>query len=233
MQLAGQTQTFNFAGSVTASGLTAISNSATNSTYTINQSGFSLTTTSFGGPDVGNFAVNWNTGGGAFTTTSGAAGHLNTSNLAGGTFTGTVAMNFSSSVVTIAESVLIHNASDYFVLGSSTWTVAGTWDNQSTSSSWNAGTSSVTFTSSSSISFDQGDSTNYVGGVAFNNVAFQSSSGAARTFTLSTHGLKASGTLTVSDTSGTTELATANLSMNIGPLVVGNAGIPPRWWSRT
>jgi hypothetical protein len=172
-------------------------------------------------PEIQAFAMEYNgtAYGGSSTVTVNGNFRMND---AGGEL---VILHAQSMNITISGYVLVEEFDNYIDWGSSVWSVGGTWTNASTSALWSAGTSSVTFTSSSSISFDQGDSTNYVGAVAFNSLAFQSSSGLARTFTLSTHALLISGTLTISDSSSTTELATTNLGITMGPLVVGTGGI--------
>src|SRR2546425_1559373 len=137
-----------------------------------------------------------------------------------GTFGG---LNSRSSTITIAGNVNASAASAYIVMGASNWTVAGTWTNASTSASWSAGTSTVTFTSATGGTMTFAGSN--LAGSEFYNVAFASSAASAQTFTMSTRALRWNGTLTVSDSSSTTELATANLAITGGALVVGNAGI--------
>src|SRR2546430_4138131 len=63
-------------------------------------------------------------------------------------------------------------------------------------------------------------------GNEFNNISFTSSAASAQTFTMATRALIWGGTLTISDGSSTTALATANLGLTGGALSVGNGGIP-------
>src|SRR2546430_9646657 len=62
-------------------------------------------------------------------------------------------------------------------------------------------------------------------GNEFNNISFTSSAASAQTFTMATRALIWGGTLTISDGSSTTALATANLGLTGGALGVGNGGI--------
>src|SRR5205807_2069654 len=59
----------------------------------------------------------------------------------------------------------------------------------------------------------------------FNNIMFGSSAASVQIFTMSTRAMNWAGTLTVSDGSSTTALATANLGLTGGALNVGNGGI--------
>src|SRR5207244_9547680 len=110
-------------------------------------------------------------------------------------------------------------------MGTSTWTVTGTWTNASTSASWTPGTGTVTFTSAT------GGTMTFAGtnlpSNEFNNISFTSSAASAQTFTMGTRALIWGGTLTISDGSSTTALATANLGMTGGDLAIGNGGILP------
>src|SRR5256886_10196011 len=63
-------------------------------------------------------------------------------------------------------------------------------------------------------------------GNEFNNVSFNSSAASVQTFTMATRALIWGGTLTISDGSSTTALATANLGLTGGALSVGNGGVP-------
>src|SRR5207245_667326 len=136
-----------------------------------------------------------------------------------------------TSTVTIADAgnatltfpALNGAAGAYSTMGTSVWTVAGTWTNASTSASWSAGTSTVTFTSATGGTMTFAGSN--LAGSEFYNVAFASSAASAQTFTMSTRGLNWGGTLTVSDASSSTQLATANLSLTGGGLVLGNGVI--------
>src|SRR2546427_547060 len=62
-------------------------------------------------------------------------------------------------------------------------------------------------------------------GNEFTNVSFNSSAASVQTFTMATRALIWGGTLTISDGSSTTALATANLGLTGGALSVGNGGI--------
>src|SRR2546430_9866339 len=62
-------------------------------------------------------------------------------------------------------------------------------------------------------------------GNEFNNVSFNSSAASVQTFTMATRALIWGGTLTISDGSSTTALATANLGLTGGALGGGNGGI--------
>ena len=134
---------------------------------------------------------------------------------------GTLVAN--GSAVTVNGNVNVGAANAYVVMGSSTWTVTGTWTNASTSASWNAGTGTVTFTSAT------GGTMTFAGtnlpGNEFNNITFTSSAASAQTFTMATRAIVWGGTLTLSDGSSTTALATANLGLTGGALNVGNGGI--------
>src|SRR6266571_6052318 len=89
----------------------------------------------------------------------------------------------NASAVAINGNANVSAANGYVVMGSSTWSVTGTWTNASTSASWSPGTGTVTFTSATG------------------------------------------GTMTISDGSSTTALATANLGLTGGALTVGNGGV--------
>src|SRR5438034_599798 len=131
----------------------------------------------------------------------------------------------NGSAVVVNGNVNVSAANGYVVMGSSTWTVTGTWTNASTSASWSAGTGTVTFTSAT------GGTMTFAGanlpGNELNNVSFTSSAASAQTFTMATRALIWGGTLTISDGSSTTALATASLGLTGGALSVGNGGILP------
>lgn len=59
----------------------------------------------------------------------------------------------------------------------------------------------------------------------FNSVTFTSSAGTAQTFTMATRDLRVAATLTVSDSSSTTQLTTAALGLQFVSLVIGTGGI--------
>lgn len=129
----------------------------------------------------------------------------------------------NGSAITVNGNVNVSAANGYLTMNTSSWTVAGTWTDASTSASWSPGTASVTFTSAS------GGTMTFAGanlpGNEFYNVAFASSSASAQTFTMATRALRWGGTLTVSDAASTTQLATASLGLTGGALSVGNNGI--------
>src|SRR6266581_3408260 len=129
----------------------------------------------------------------------------------------------NASAVAINGNANVSAANGYVVMGSSTWSVTGTWTNASTSASWSPGTGTVTFTSAT------GGTMTFAGtnlpGNEFNNISFTSSAASAQTFTMATRALIWGGTLTISDGSSTTALATANLGLTGGALSVGNGGI--------
>src|SRR5438093_547750 len=129
----------------------------------------------------------------------------------------------NGSTVVVNGNLNVSAANGYVVMGTSTWTVTGTWTNASTSASWTPGTGTVTFTSAI------GGTMTFAGtnlpGNEFNNISFTSSAASAQTFTMGTRALIWGGTLTISDGSSTTALATANLGLTGGALVVGNGGI--------
>src|SRR5437867_7953538 len=134
-----------------------------------------------------------------------------------------VSLTANGSAVVVNGNVNVSAANGYVVMGSSTWTVTGTWTNASTSASWSAGTGTVTFTSAT------GGTMTFAGanlpGNELNNVSFTSSAASAQTFTMATRALIWGGTLTISDGSSTTALATARLGLTGGALSVGNGGI--------
>src|SRR5438309_1921783 len=115
---------------------------------------------------------------------------------------GTLVAN--GSAVTVNGNVNVGAANAYVVMGSSTWTVTGTWTNASTSASWNAGTGTLTFSSAT------GGTMTFAGtnlpGNEFNNITFTSSAASAQTFTMATRAIVWGGTLTLSDGSSTTAL---------------------------
>jgi hypothetical protein len=127
--------------------------------------------------------------------------------------------------VTITGSVSITSASSAIAFGSETWTVSGTWSNGNSTNAavWNAGTGSIIFDSATGGTMTFAGSN--LGEAEFNNVTFTSSAGTAQTFTMSTRGLIISGTLTITDASSTTTLATQGLSINADILTVGTGGI--------
>src|SRR3989442_477680 len=162
-------------------------------------------------------------------STGGATGPtiLTTSNL--GITAGSLAvatfgsLTANGSAFVVNGNVSVSAANGYVVMGSSIWTVTGTWTNASTSASWTPGTGTVTFTSAT------GGAMTFAGtnlpGNEFNNLSFTSSAASAQTFTVATRALIWGGTLTISDGSSTTALATANLGLTGGALSVGNGGV--------
>src|SRR2546427_817598 len=133
------------------------------------------------------------------------------------------ALTANGSASTVNGNVSISAASGYLILNTSTWTVAGTWTNVSTSASWSPGTGTVTFNSAA------GGTMTFAGanlaGNEFNNITFASSAATPQTFTMSTRALNWAGTLIVSDGTSTTALATANLGLTGGAVNVGNGGV--------
>src|SRR5438132_826972 len=129
----------------------------------------------------------------------------------------------NGSTVVVNGNLNVSAANGYVVMGTSTWTVTGTWTNASTSASWTPGTGTVTFTSAT------GGTMTFAGtnlpSNEFNNISLTASAASAQTFTMGTRALIWGGTLTISDGSSTTALATANLGLTGGALVVGNGGI--------
>src|SRR5881296_3516936 len=107
------------------------------------------------------------------------------------------ALTSTSGAVSIPGNVSIAAAS-YIVFGSETWTVSGSWTDNSTSASWSIGTATV---------------------------AFNASSAQTVTFTMATNALAWSGILTVQGGGGATTLATGNLGLTGGAIAVGNAGV--------
>src|SRR5947199_20494 len=162
-------------------------------------------------------------------STGGATGPtiLTTSNL--GVTAGSLAvatfgsLTANGSALVVNGNVTVSAANGYVVMGSSTWTVTGTWTNASTSASWTPGTGTVTFTSAT------GGTMTFAGtnlpGNEFNNISFISSAG-----TVTQAGLvDVSGTLTVNAgsvlASSTFTLTVATLAANMaGGITAGAAG---------
>src|SRR5436853_603542 len=153
-------------------------------------------------------------------TTSGANLGITVGGLAVSTFG---ALTANASAILINGNVNISAANGYLVMNSSTWTITGTWTNASTSAAWGAGTGTVTFNSAT------GGTMTFAGanlsGSEFNNIMFGSSAASVQIFTMPTRAMNWAGTLSVSDGSSTTALATANLGVTGGALNVGNGGI--------
>jgi len=59
------------------------------------------------------------------------------------------ALTSTSGAVTIIGNVSIAAAASYIAFGSESWTVGGSWTNNSTSASWSIGTATVAFNASS------------------------------------------------------------------------------------
>src|SRR3989454_530411 len=129
----------------------------------------------------------------------------------------------NGSAIAVNGNVNVSAANGYVAMGTSTWTVTGTWTNASTSASWIPGTGTVTFTSAT------GGTMTFAGtnlpGNEFNNISFTSSAASAQTFTMATKALIWGGTLTISDGVSTTPLATRQLWLTRGALSVGNGGV--------
>src|SRR5437899_21019 len=131
------------------------------------------------------------------------------------------ALTSTSGGVSITGNVSIAAAS-YIVFGSETWTVSGSWTDNSTSASWSIGTATVAFNASSAQTMTfaalPGNAPE------FYNVTFNSGASTV-TFTMTTNALAWSGILTVQGGGGATTLATSNLGLTGGAIVVGNAGV--------
>src|SRR2546428_738615 len=163
-------------------------------------------------------------------STGGATGPtiLTTSNL--GITAGSLAvatfgsLTANGSAFVVNGNVSVSAANGYVVMGSSIWTVTGTWTNASTSASWTPGTGTVTFTSAT------GGTMTFAGtnlpGNEVNNLSFTSSAASAQTFTIATRALIWGGAPTIFDGSSTTALATANLRPTGGALSVGTSRCP-------
>ncbi len=124
----------------------------------------------------------------------------------------------------ISGNALISSATafiDFGLLGS--WAFKGTYNNSSTSASWDAGTDLIDFTSLT------GGTMTFAGANLaedeFFDIEFFSDAVTGQTFTMATRGLRWGGTLFINDSSGTTTLATSDLSLTGGNLSVGNLGI--------
>jgi len=150
---------------------------------------------------------------GSLTTGTNNVTLTNTLTISGGF----VAM--TSGTITLTN-VSVTVAAAYMTMGSTSVSVSGTWTNASTSASWNANTSTVTFTSATGATITPGSVTN-----EFYDVTLTSSAASAQVFTLATRSLTWSHTLTISDSSSTTQLSSASLGMTGGAIVVGNSGI--------
>src|SRR5256885_3518034 len=131
------------------------------------------------------------------------------------------ALTSTSGAVSITGNVSIAAAS-YIVFGSETWTVSGSWTDNSTSASWSIGTATVAFNASSAQTMTfaalPGNAPE------FSNVTFNSGASTV-TFTMTTNALAWSGTVTVQVGRGLTTLATNNLGLTGGAIAVGNAGV--------
>src|SRR2546428_640720 len=108
-------------------------------------------------------------------------------------------------------------------MGSGTWTFAGYWSNNSTSTIWVEGTGVVIFDSPSSRTLTFAN----LAGDEFHDVTFQSAAGSGTiVFSMAANGVRWSRLLLIQDCAGsTTTLATSNLSLTGGSLAVGNSGI--------
>src|SRR2546427_4324519 len=131
----------------------------------------------------------------------------------------------NGSVIVVNGNVNISAANGYVVMGSSTWSVTGTWTNASTSASWTPGTGTVTFTSAT------GGTMTFAGtnlpGNEVNNISFTSSAASAQTFTMTTRALIWGRPLTTTAGTSPTALATATPAPTGGGPRVGHGGIPP------
>src|SRR5438093_8572323 len=150
-------------------------------------------------------------------STGGATGPtiLTTSNL--GITAGSLAvatfgsLTANGSALVVNGNVTVSAANGYVVMGSSIWTVTGTWTNASTSASWTPGSGTVTFTSAT------GGTMTFAGtnlpGNEFNNISFISSAASAQTFTMATSVLLCS--LIVTGCDGTTTATLTIPSLNL------------------
>lgn len=138
---------------------------------------------------------------------------------------GTPAVLIAGTSTVSSGRVDILDSSNYITsTAAGSWTVSGTWTDNSTSVSWSFA-APMTFTSAT------GGTMTFAGtnlaGAEFANVTFTSSAGTAQTFTMATRGLNLSGTLTVSDGTSTTALTTSgsNLAITAGQISVAAGGI--------
>lgn len=103
-------------------------------------------------------------------------------------------INFHGATVTVSGGVTIVDPIDYMLLGTASVSVAGTWSNSSTSSSWSMGTSStVTFTWPTSRTYTP---TTSLPVTEFFNLRFSTSAVTQQTFTLGGN-LTIGGTFTI------------------------------------
>src|SRR2546422_146095 len=131
------------------------------------------------------------------------------------------ALTSTSGAVSITGNVSIAAAS-YIVFGSETWTVSGSWTDNSTSASWSIGTATVAFNASSAQTMTFAALPGNAPEVY--NVTFNSGASTV-TLTMTTNELAWSGILTVQGGGGATTRATSNLGLTGGAIVVGNAGV--------
>ncbi len=156
------------------------------------------------------------------TTGSNWALTINGAFLIQGTF------NARNSTVNVTGNVSILTAATVVLLGASTWTINGTWTNQSTAAGWTAGTSSVTIrdAANGTLTFASlAGATN-----EFSNLTLDASVTTSITYTMATNALRMSGTLTIRNSTGGatgwTVLTTsaANLGIIVGGLAVSTFG---------
>src|SRR3989454_896551 len=119
----------------------------------------------------------------------------------------------NGSAIAVNGNVNVSAANGYVAMGTSTWTVTGTWTNASTSASWIPGTGTVTFTSAT------GGTMTFAGtnlpGNEVNDISFTSSAASAPTFT--------KGTSTVTMT-GVANIAILNATNNFNNLIISAPG---------
>ncbi len=134
------------------------------------------------------------------------------------------AFKAEGSTVTINGNVNVSASSAYVVLGTSAWTVTGSWTSASTSGSWTAGTSTVTIKDGASTTLTFAN----LGINEFNNLTLDTSAAAGVTYTMAANGLRIGGVLqiqnTVASPTGNAVLVTSNLPVTAGAVTVGTNG---------
>jgi len=141
----------------------------------------------------------------AFTGSSATATQVgNAAGMAGELTTSSFPANTTGVVVTNQSSAFQFNVTGFMVMGSGLWRVRVlTWTNNSTSASWNAGTGTFAFINSvnGTLNFSATPS-NFVGGVEFNNLVFDTTSATPGTiiYTTATSGFKTGGNVTILNT---------------------------------
>jgi len=228
------TGAWTISGDWNTSGALAVFNQGTTSTYTFD----ATATITLLSTDNAFSNLTITPGGGNTVTLSSALIVTNALTITTGTFAkstfaitsaGSLTMSggdltSTSGDVAITGNVNISSAASAIDFGSEAWTVSGTWTNASTDGAvWEAGSGTITFDSAT------GGTMTFAGAnlseAEFDDVTFTSSAGTPQTFTMSTRALRWATTLTISDGSSTTELATSDLGLSTGAISVGNGGI--------